>query len=130
MTVKEKTPAEPQDKPAETPAAPTSPNDSDSKSPTEAGSSRILAESVQSQHLMTDNLQLVLSRVQQMADSQKEMYEAHKEALEVLKTSAQLMQEYMANLQAEVDRLVTVSAALLRYSQEQAQLAASGGSQA
>ena len=107
-----------------------SPSESDPKSPPEADNSRILAESVQSQRLMTDNLQLVLSRVQQMADSQKEMYQAHQEALEVLKTSAQLMQEYMATLQAEVDRLVTVSAALLRYSQEQAQLAASGGSQA
>lgn len=133
---------EPQEEPEETAPSPTI---SDSPSMPAANNSQpadetvrqlqsqidqVLAAVQKSAQLQVQNLELVTSRVDQMGNSLADVARQQNEAFATLKTSAELMQEFMAALNEQTERLVTVAAALIRYSQEQQAMVASGGSQA
>ncbi len=92
--------------------------------------SKILDEMKAQAALQVQNFQLVTERVGQMAESFQETAKSLTEALETMKTAAELLTEYMAQLTTETERLQVTAAALIRFSQEQAALQASGGNQA
>lgn len=94
-----------------------------------AARSKILEEVRTASQLQTQNFQLVVQRVEQMGDSFRETAKSLTEALETMKTATELLTEYMAQLTTETERLQITAAALIRYSQEQAALQASGGNQ-
>ena len=106
-----------------------------SKTPSEPASSdarensQLAAQLMRQQQLSVQNIQLIESRVGQMADSVASTFKQMTEALEVMKATADLLHEFLASLNEQTERLTLVAAALIQYSQEQAAMQASGGNQ-
>lgn len=126
----EETPAEettPEPEPEKTPTAPSAPAPSPPSSDARENS-RLVAELMKAQQLSVQNFQLIVSRVDQMADSLADSLKMMQEALQVIKATADIQQEMLASLNEQTERLITVAAALIQYSQEQAAIA-SGGAQ-